>query len=418
MATGHLSSFLRHLRRAALLRDGRTDGQLLECFVTGRDEAAFEALVRRHGPMVWGVCRRVLPNDADAEDAFQATFLVLARKAATVTDRAAVGNWLHGVARNAALQARTMNSRRIAKEQQWAQMPRPEPSDDVWQQLRPLLDNELSHLPDRYRLAIVLCDLEGRPVKEAARQLGCPQGTVASRLARGRAMLAQRLARHGLALSGGALASVLFHKAAWAGAPPPLVASTVKAAMLVAAGQAATAGVISARAAALTQGVLKAMFPTKLNLVTVLLLVLGALSAGVGVVAYHATAADPGVPQPAARDARAPEPAKTTAPAAAVLKDAKEAADAIEDKQDKAWTLQAVAEEQAKGGDKAAAARTYQDAIQAAKEIKDDPNDKRPPELRDSQVYHTIGWIAVSQAQTGDLKGGLETARAIESDSA
>jgi tetratricopeptide (TPR) repeat protein len=146
--------------------------------------------------------------------------------------------------------------------------------------------------------------------------------------------------------------------------------------------------------------------------------VLCAFGVGVGVLAYHAGAADRTGPQPAGRDGKPPEAPKAAAQVAAVLKDAKAAADAIEDKQRKAWTLQAVAEELAKGGDNAAAARTYQEAIQAAKEIKDDPNDKRPEEFRAFQVHHTIGWIAVSQAQIGDVKGALETARAMESDSA
>src|SRR5262249_22889312 len=284
-------------------------------------------LVRRHGPMVWGVCRRVLANDADAEDAFQATFVVLVRKAASIADRAALGNWLYGVARHAALQARALNRRRRTKEKQVAQMPRPQPSEDLWEELRPLLDNELSRLPDRYRQAIVLCDLAGRTVKEAAQQLGCPQGTVASRLARGRALLAQRLARQGVALSGGTLASVLFQKAALAGVPGPLVTSTVQTALLVVAGQAATAGALSAKVATLTQGVLKTMFPTRLPLATVLLLVLGAFSVGVGFLAYHAEATEPGGARPATREAGSPEPLQPMIQPAAVLKDAKEAAD-------------------------------------------------------------------------------------------
>jgi RNA polymerase sigma factor (sigma-70 family) len=312
MATSHLSSLLQHLRHAALRHDGRTDGQLLESFITRRDESAFEALVRRHGPMVWGVCRRLLHNDADAEDAFQAAFLVLVKKAASITDRAAVGNWLYGVARNAALKARAMNSRRRTKETQWAETSRPDSSEDAWEHLRPLLDNELSHLHDRYRLAIVLCDLEGLTVKEAAQRLGCPQGTVASRLARGRSLLAKRLARCGLALSGGLLAAVLTQKATGAGIlPPTLVTSTIEAAMLTAAGQAVPAELISAKVAALTQGVLKTMFSSRMKLMAVLVLMLGAFGGVVGVLSHQLPAAERSGSQSAAREPRPPEPPRT-----------------------------------------------------------------------------------------------------------
>jgi RNA polymerase sigma-70 factor (ECF subfamily) len=159
MPTVQKRSPLDRLRRAALLRDAAdvTDGQLLESYVSRRDEAAFEALVRRHGPMVLGVCRRVLHNSHDAEDAFQATFLVLVRKAATVLPREMVANWLYGVAYHAALNARAASARRRAKERQVRNMPEPATvADGLWHDLEPLLDQELSRLPDRYRLPVVL----------------------------------------------------------------------------------------------------------------------------------------------------------------------------------------------------------------------------------------------------------------------
>jgi RNA polymerase sigma-70 factor (ECF subfamily) len=287
MATSVLNPVIGHLRKAVLVRDGAglTDGQLLESFVRQRDEAAFEALVRRHGPMVLGVCRRVLGNHHDAEDAFQATFLVLARKAGSLLPRGTVAPWLYGVAHRTALKARGVIARRRVRERQVAGMPEPEAAgpDTGGPDLRPLLDRELSGLPDKYRVPIVLCDLEGKAGKEAARQLGWPEGTVASRLSRGRVLLARRLARHGLAFSGGSLAAVLSRDATSAPVPASLVTPTVRAAGCLAAGQALTTGLVSTEVAALTGGVLKAMFLTKLKGGMALFLALGVLGAGLGV---------------------------------------------------------------------------------------------------------------------------------------
>src|SRR5437016_3858172 len=208
MVTRSMQGVIQHLRKAVLVRDGAglTDGQLLTLFIERRDEAAFEALVRRHGPMVLGVCRRLLRNHQDAEDAFQATFLVLVRKAASVLPRGLVANWLYGVARQTALKARATVATREGRERQVATMPEPAGREqDLWCELQPLLDEELGRLPDKYRAVLVLCDLEGKTRKEAARQLRVPEGTVAGRLARARAMLAMRLARRGLVVSGGML---------------------------------------------------------------------------------------------------------------------------------------------------------------------------------------------------------------------
>src|SRR5690242_8500292 len=164
MPAGQLSQALRHLRRVARPDDSATDAELLERFVRRRDEAAFAALVRRHGPLVLGVCRRVLRNEADAEDAFQATFLALARKASGLRSPAALGNWLYGVARRTALLARRTAQRRRAKEAQ--AMPRRETTAQPSADLLAVLDEELTVLPDKYRAALVLCDLEGRGRKE------------------------------------------------------------------------------------------------------------------------------------------------------------------------------------------------------------------------------------------------------------
>ncbi len=305
MAIGQAGRLIQQLRQAVLARDGggMTDGQLLECYLTFSDtpahgdvagvrQAAFEALVRRHGPMVLSVCRRVLNNWHDAEDAFQATFLVLVRKATSIRPREMVGNWLYGVAYRTALEAKASAARRRVKETGSRTMPPPTAvTNDLWHDLRPLLDQELNRLPDKYRTPVVLCDLEGKPRKEAARQLGWPEGTLSGRLARARRMLAGRLARHKLMVSGGSLAVALAQHSASASVPAPLVTSTVQAATLGAAGQAVANGLVSAQVAALTQGVLKTMLISKLKTATAVLIVVAAVGSGFGGLAYQSHAA-------------------------------------------------------------------------------------------------------------------------------
>jgi len=182
------------------------DGQLLDRFIEAQDENAFEAIVRRHGPMVLGVCRRILHNYHNAEDAFQATFLVLARKARSIRGRGVVAGWLYGVAVKTALRARTSVGRRYAREKQVPDMPEPQvfPKDN-YADLVPLLDQELNHLPEKYRLPIILRDLEGKGYEEAARQLGWLPGTFAGRLSRARKILAARLERRQQRVTGVAL---------------------------------------------------------------------------------------------------------------------------------------------------------------------------------------------------------------------
>jgi RNA polymerase sigma factor (sigma-70 family) len=265
-------SLLDHLRTTLLPQGAAdlTDAELLDRYVARHDEAAFKALLLRHGPMVWGVCRRALQSPHDAEDAFQATFLVLARKAASVQPRERVGNWLYGVAYHAALKARAMAARRRAKEREAAARGRTaEPAEDTGWELAGLLDRELQRLPSIYRTPVVVCDLQGKTRTEAARQLGWPEGTVAGRLARARALLARRLSRYGLALAG----AVLAEGAASASLPASLVASTVKA-----AGQ---GGVIPARVVALVEGALRAMSLNKvLQMTAALLVVVAVVTAG------------------------------------------------------------------------------------------------------------------------------------------
>jgi RNA polymerase sigma factor (sigma-70 family) len=310
MATGQPNGVLQHLRRALLLRDGLgpTDRQLLADYVRGRDASALAVLVWRHGPMVWGVCRRLLVGYHDAEDAFQATFLVLVRKAASIAAPDLLANWLYGVAYQTARKARAVVAKRGARERQVTDMPEPAAAErDPWDHLRPLLDQELSRLSDGYRVVLVLCDLEGKTRKEAARQLGLPEGTVGSRLARARAALAKRLARRGVALSGGALAAVLVQNVASAGVPDAVVSSTISAAECFAAGQAAATGPVSAEVAALAEGVLKAMVVSKLKLVVAVLLVLCSLVAGITFFSGPLASAQDGQPPAVEAPVKAPE---------------------------------------------------------------------------------------------------------------
>jgi RNA polymerase sigma factor (sigma-70 family) len=280
---------MQHLRRAALLPDdggALTDGQLLESFVAQKDEAAFHALVRRHGPMVLGVCRRILRNIHDADDAFQATFLVLVRKASTVKPREMVGGWLHGVAWHTARKARANAARRYQKEKLLAATYEPEaPAPSPWPDLQVILDGELKGLPSKYRLPILLCDLERKTIKETARQLGWPPGTVAGRLARARVLLARRLTRRGIGLPAGALAGLLAQKAL-ADVPAALTAATSQAVRALAAGH---AGTISANVLALTQGVLKSMLTIRLKVATAVLMGVAFACCGVGVLTHKAS---------------------------------------------------------------------------------------------------------------------------------
>jgi RNA polymerase sigma factor (sigma-70 family) len=305
MATSPLNKVIQHV-----LADfgpgggGMTDGELLVRFLKSRDQDAVAGLVRRHAPMVWGVCCRLLYRPQDAEDAFQATFLVLVKKAADVP-RQAVANWLYGVARQTAVRLRATTAKRGRREMQVMNMPELEDRSQgsgvrsPWDDVRPLLDLELGRLPDKYRGVIVLCDLEGMTRKEAARQLGIPEGSVASRLARARVMLAKRLTQRGVVFSGGSVTAVL--SAGSGSAPPALVASTIKAASLLAAGRAA--GVVSAKVAALTDGVVKAMFTTKVKSVLAVVLVVAALAGATGLL-YQTQAGEQPMAkeeQPAAR---------------------------------------------------------------------------------------------------------------------
>lgn len=292
MTCNPLSRLVRHLHHVARPETGVSDGQLLTTYIEQLDDAAFSALVRLHGPMVLQVCRRVLGNVHDAEDAFQAVFLVLARKADSIRPRELVGNWLYGVAYRTALEARTNILRRGARERAVQHLPElavaPAESSP---ELRAVLDKALHSLPDKFRVPVVLCELEGRSRKDVAQQLNIPEGTLSSRLATARKLLAEQFARRGMALSVGALASVLAQQAAQACVPAPLVVSTVKAATWFAAGEATAVGLLSAEAAALAKGVMRVMFLSQLKIRAGVLLAVCLFVSGAGLLVHQTFAA-------------------------------------------------------------------------------------------------------------------------------
>jgi HlyD family secretion protein len=248
---------------------GLSDSQLLERYRLRRDdaaEAAFSSLVERHGPMVLRVCRGVLHDEHDAEDAFQATFLILARKAGAIRNRDSVASWLFGVARHVAGRCRAQRQRRAFHEEQGGTMGQSEArSSDLPHELVPEVQEEVDRLPERYRSAIVLCYIEGLSQDEAASQLRLPASTVRVRLMRARARMRKRLIRRGLAP---ALLAGLSASRAEAAIPASLVDKTIKAAIHIAVGRAAG---VSAPVAAIVEGVIKAMFFTKLKLGAALL---------------------------------------------------------------------------------------------------------------------------------------------------
>jgi len=212
MARWPILKLIEHLRHSAAksTTEQMSDVRLIQRFAADRDEAAFEVLVQRYGPMVFGVCLRVLGNAHDAEDAFQATFLVLAKKARSLARQELVGNWLWGVAYRTAKRAQADAARWHARERQVRVAMEADPVDEVmYRELRSVLDEEIKGLPTKYRQPFVLCYLEGKTNEEAARKLGCPTGTVFTRLAQARELLRSRLTRRGVKLSSATLAAAL-----------------------------------------------------------------------------------------------------------------------------------------------------------------------------------------------------------------
>jgi RNA polymerase sigma factor (sigma-70 family) len=326
MGQSQLQVVVRHAQRVAGVGEqGLGDGKLLRRFLNAGEGAAFGELVRRHGPMVLGVCRRILQDGHAAEDAFQATFLVLLRRARALGgQRGSLAGWLYTVASHVALKARADAARRRAKEGQVVDMPRADAqAEQVWPDLQPVLDEELNRLPETYRAALVLCYLQGKTNEEAGRLLGWPVGTVKSRLARARELLRGRLARRGVSVTPALLSATLTARAS-AALPAALVDLTVGAALALAARGFTAASALSGPVA-LAEGVLKGMLAARLALATVVLsaVLAGAMTA-VGLAQapqgppadkikdLKADAPQPGMAGPKARP-QAPAPPRTPA---------------------------------------------------------------------------------------------------------
>jgi RNA polymerase sigma factor (sigma-70 family) len=318
MATAQLSTLLRHMRKLAVSESTRelSDAQLLQRFAVRAEEDAFAALVERHGQLVWGVCRRVLRHEQDAEDAFQATFLVLARNAATIRKAEALSSWLHGAAYRIALRARRDAAIRRAHERRGQTMPAERSlSETSLREALTLLDEEIQRLPPKQRAVFVLCSVEGKSQAEAARQLGCKEGAVSVTVSRARKRLAQQLSRRGVTLSAALAAVALGRQTASAAVSATLTYSTIQAALLYAAGKPASAVGLGATAVALAEGATRTMFLTKAKVATAIVFVLS-LIAGAGVLARQSVEAKP----PSEQGAAAEPPPKEAPP-----KEAKEA---------------------------------------------------------------------------------------------
>src|SRR5438105_3881400 len=311
MAREPLAAVIQHIHQIVGAPDAEelTDRQLLEQFTSKRDESAFATLVRRHGELVLGVSRRILKHNQDAEDVFQATFLVLARKAASVRWHESVGNWLYEVAQRLALESRTDINRRRVREREAQSTVRPEALSEVARrELCLVLDEEMQRLPERYRGALLICYLEGRTRDQAARQLGWSLRTLDRRLERGRELLRRRLTRRGVTLSAALWAVGSSQNSGTAGVPAMLAAATIKAAGSTSA-SAMSSEVMSANVAALVEGVLKPAALAKLKMAGMLTLALSLLAAGGVLIAQKSHQGQ----QPEAKQKEPGKPADDTA---------------------------------------------------------------------------------------------------------
>jgi RNA polymerase sigma factor (sigma-70 family) len=294
MTQAHPNPFVHHVRHliGSVSAAALTDGQLLEQFLAHRDETAVEVLVRRHGPLVFGVCRRILPSAHAAEDVFQATFLVLLRKAPALDRGKPLGSWLSTVAYRLALRARANETRRRQCEQHAARSRPAADGRDAPSDLAVALEEELHRLPHRHRAPLVLCYLEGKTNDQAAQILGCPRGSIAARLARAKERLREGLARRGFTAPAAGIAAALAAAGVRAAVPLPLVDVTVRAALWFAREEACAAGFVSARAVTLARGAVRAMVLNKLKIAAVLLLAVALLGTGATMLLKAAPAAE------------------------------------------------------------------------------------------------------------------------------
>ena len=266
---------------------GFADKALLERFVADRDEDAFAAILERHGPMVLGVCRRVLGHAEVAEDAFQAAFLVLARRAVRISSRESLGSWLYGVAYRVSLRARkTMFLRKTHEAAHAAEASFAQAAVAEEQEFRLIVDEELRCLPGRFREPLVLCYLEGKTNEETARELGVATGTVFSRLARGRERLRRRLARRGLILTSATLVTLLAAQGTQAAVPAGLATATTTSAVAFALGTPAAVGTIASHVVGLTQATIRTLHVVHLQRLAMVALVAGACASGGGLILW------------------------------------------------------------------------------------------------------------------------------------
>jgi RNA polymerase sigma factor (sigma-70 family) len=321
MDTAQQSTLLRHIHKLAAGARARqqTDRQLLDEFAARGDQAAFAGLVARHGPMVLRVCRRVLGHEQDAEDAFQATFLVLARHTRSIRLREAVAGWLHGVAYRTAMKAKRSAARRRNHEARLRDLPPRQTPSPSWDDVQSVLDEEVGRLPEPFRAAFVLCVLQGKSGPEAATELGVKEGTMSSRLTRARKQLQQQLSRRGIQLSALLAALSLAEGGVKAAVPAALAHATICSGLLTAAGETA-AGVIPPHVAALAAGVTRAMLLTKAKIATAAFVAVSLFATGAGVLTHHALAAKEPQP-PVARKVEAAAPQADAKPQAATNDD-------------------------------------------------------------------------------------------------
>jgi RNA polymerase sigma factor (sigma-70 family) len=315
MGNSQLQSVVEHIRNLAApeLTNDRTDQELLRDFSSRRDQAAFTILVKRHASMVLGICHRVLNHAQDAEDAFQATFLLLARKPTAIRKQTALASWLHSVAYRTAMRAKRDSARRRFHEKRVAPMARtPATSELALRELQALLDQEIERLAEKYKAPFVLCCLEGKSKTEAANELGWKVGTVSSRLAYARKFLQTRLSRRGVSLSAALGAVALTPDGASAAVPGLLIDGTVKAALEYATGKGALDGLISAEVASLVKGVAKSMAISKFKSALVLMLGMSIAATGIGTFTHHLLAESKGgettEAQPPSADKPTPQP--------------------------------------------------------------------------------------------------------------